>query len=282
MGLEGYTDGKTEEATRLKEIDDVIKEIHFLNSKPKTAGTANDNGRANDATSSTKYLTDENAKNLEDLLRKGEIGADIARSAMKQYVSLDVDAYNSLISQVHKDDATGAAEPDAKTTYNKDAANVTYHEDPSKLADKDVMIRGPDGNMIKWTDAVKIDARYNNAGHSRYSPSNYVPDYEDSVFLSRLSSYSINAPVVDYGFGLGPNKSGFCKSSENNSIETENQCNKLDANTCASTSCCALLGGTKCVAGNESGPINKANYSDISVANRDYYYFQGKCYGNCQ
>jgi hypothetical protein len=28
------------------------------------------------------------------------------------------------------------------------------------------------------------------------------------------------------------------------------------------------------------GPTNKANYGDIYIRNRDYYYYQGKCYGN--
>jgi len=42
-----------------------------------------------------------------------------------------------------------------------------------------------------------------------------------------------------------------------------------------------LLGGQKCVAGNENGPTMKANYSDFLVLNKDFYYYQGKCYGNC-
>ena len=124
-------------------------------------------------------------------------------------------------------------------SYNANVSNVKYHDDPSKLSDpqRDIMIKGPDGKMIKWSDAVKIDARYNNSGYSRYSPTNYVPEYEDSIFLSRFSSYTAKAPVVDYGFGLGPDKSGFCKASESNPSETDIKCNKLDANTCAATSC---------------------------------------------
>jgi hypothetical protein len=42
-----------------------------------------------------------------------------------------------------------------------------------------------------------------------------------------------------------------------------------------------LLGGSKCVSGNENGPSVKSNYSDILVRNKDSYMYMGKCYGNC-
>ena len=71
------------------------------------------------------------------------------------------------------------------------------------------------------------------------------------------------------------------EANKNNAIELETQCGKIPKDACAYTSCCVLLGGSKCVAGNQSGPTMKANYSDVSVLNRDYYYYQGKCYGNC-
>jgi hypothetical protein len=47
------------------------------------------------------------------------------------------------------------------------------------------------------------------------------------------------------------------------------------------TSCCVLLGSSKCVSGNENGPIMKANYSDVFIPNREYYYYNGRCFGNC-
>ena len=411
--VEGYVNNTTRYANDQRNIDPLIKEIHYFAAKKKTEGTASDRGNANQASSSVAYLTKAQADNLETKLRSGARTIDQTRSQLIGMVG-DYD-YNRLIGEVYKflpdtpdtdrttllpfvgflynsgniskgkldeihkfiwetpkiqkngepkpapiktkdeieamyntipryaelkeiydiveyfklkkyitepfaaelfvmlykrSDATGidlvkdklkkggadlyqqritqmtsdtATKSANNIAYNADVSDVKYHDDPSKLSDpqRDIMIKGPDGKMIKWSDAVKIDARYNNSGYSRYSPTNYVPDYEDSVFLSRFSSYTAKAPIVDYGFGLGSDKSGFCKASESNPSETETQCNKLDANTCAATSCCALLGGTKCVAGNESGPINKANYSDISVAERDYYYFQGKCYGNC-
>jgi len=55
----------------------------------------------------------------------------------------------------------------------------------------------------------------------------------------------------------------------------------LDNETCPSTDCCVLFGGTKCVAGKKAGPSVQSNYNDTKIKNRDYYYYKGKCYGNC-
>lgn len=74
---------------------------------------------------------------------------------------------------------------------------------------------------------------------------------------------------------------GFCNQYKDNKGAIEEKCAALDTNTCASTSCCVLIGGQKCVAGNENGPTNSANYSDYNLRNRDFYYYNGKCYGNC-
>jgi hypothetical protein len=147
-----------------------------------------------------------------------------------------------------------------------------------------VPVKDASGNTINlpWDQAVTTTPRYNDPGYFRFSPSPYVPNYEDSIYLSRLTQYDDkSAQVVDYAGRVPPPAGGFCAANKNNTIEIETQCGKIEKDACASTSCCVLLGGSKCVAGNEAGPTMKANYSDISVLNRDYYYYQGKCYGNC-
>ena len=69
--------------------------------------------------------------------------------------------------------------------------------------------------------------------------------------------------------------SDFCKSSSDSLKES---CTKLTKKNCNSTSCCIVLNGKKCVAGNQDGPTFKTNSGeDINV---DYYYYQNKCYGN--
>ena len=173
-------------------------------------------------------------------------------------------------------------------SYNANVPDVTYHESAEDIRARDktmsVPVKDASGNVINlpWDQAVTTTPRYNDPGYFRFSPSPYVPNYEDSIYLSRLTQYDDkSAQVVDYAGRLPPPAGGFCAANKNNTIEIETQCGKIGKDACASTSCCVLLGGSKCVAGNEAGPTMKANYSDISVLNRDYYYYQGKCYGNC-
>jgi hypothetical protein len=136
------------------------------------------------------------------------------------------------------------------------------------------------GNMIEIqnTEAEFSPVLYYVPGAYKFGSSNYVPNYEDSVYLSRTTRQSQTTPVYNTASMLG----GFCAQYKNDTTAIEEKCAALDLNACASTSCCALLGGQKCVAGNENGPKNVANYTDYSLKNRDFYYYQGKCYGNCQ
>ena len=76
---------------------------------------------------------------------------------------------------------------------------------------------------------------------------------------------SINMSPVD----------NFCKSSSDSLKES---CTKLTKKNCNETSCCIMLNGKKCVAGNQDGPTFQTDSGeDITV---DYYYYQNKCYGN--
>lgn len=69
--------------------------------------------------------------------------------------------------------------------------------------------------------------------------------------------------------------SDFCKSS---SDSLKKSCGKLTKKNCNATTCCVMLNGEKCVAGNQDGPTFKTESGkDITI---DYYYYQNKCYGN--
>jgi len=177
-----------------------------------------------------------------------------------------------------------------------DAVNNTGVTDTDKAANKaktdDLLAKIAKVVNDKKNDYVlKLDitdklgaVTYNEPGYFRFGPSSYVPNYEDSVYLSRLTDVNWKTPVVDFAANVtnsGAQLGGFCSFNKSNPGQTELECNKLDKNTCAATSCCALLGGQKCVAGNESGPTMKSNFSDIYIRNKDHYYYQGKCYGNC-
>jgi hypothetical protein len=86
------------------------------------------------------------------------------------------------------------------------------------------------------------------------------------------------SPIV---YNTAEMKGGFCQRYKDHPEQLEELCKKQDVNACGSMSCCVLLGGTKCIAGDKYGPTFQTNYSDVFLRNKDTYYHNGKCYGNC-
>jgi hypothetical protein len=174
----------------------------------------------------------------------------------------------------------------SKTKYNSDNLNVEYHDDLQATGANHIYntqmgkekVYDVKGNLVDVvSNAVQGKIVYYQPGSYKYGATSYVPYYEDSVFLSRSTNAVVNTPT----YVTSNNGGGFCNKYNNDHIKIEQQCNAINNETCAATTCCVLLGGQKCVAGTENGPIMKDNYSDFMIANKDLYYYQGKCYGNC-
>jgi hypothetical protein len=171
--------------------------------------------------------------------------------------------------------------------YDTNNYDIQYHDDIEDLIAQGGIYDLSFGTMIVVDAARKkvaipyVPGRalpiYNTPGSFLYGPSTYVPNYADSIYLSRSTGMSTVSAAVPVSSQLG----GFCEHSKTNKTEIEQNCNRLSTDVCASTGCCVLLGGTKCVAGNEGGPTMKSNYTDPFIRNKDLYYYQGKCYGNC-
>jgi hypothetical protein len=195
-----------------------------------------------------------------------------------------IDAKNYL---VFNPDITEYAFSTFDSTYDPTKVDTVYHGMPE--AKKEQVNNDELGKYYTFdangqltreenTDASFSPVLYYIPGAYKYGSSNYVPNYEDSVYLSRTTRLPQTAPVFNTAGMLG----GFCTQFKNDKFAIEEKCGALDLNTCASTSCCTLIGGQKCVGGNENGPTNPANYSDPTLKNKDFYYYQGKCYGNCK
>ena len=126
------------------------------------------------------------------------------------------------------------------------------------------------------TNLLQGSPVWKQTGSFTYSGTGYVPDYEESIYLNdqfqSKPKHLTNTPYLN---------GGFCTALESTPLKLEDKCNTLELDTCASTDCCVLLGGQKCVKGNENGPYFKNNYSNFLINNKDYYYYQGKCFGNC-
>lgn len=181
-------------------------------------------------------------------------------------------------------DTTGSAIKDEKGNFIID---TQYHDSPEKIAEESgnkdlqdgtVYVTDKDGKMVALPRSnVQADITYYQPNSYRFGASTYVPTYEDSVYLSRTTGQSTVGTFSNPAYMYG----GVCTYYKDQPAKLEEACQKMDSNTCASTSCCVLLGGKKCVSGNEQGPTVRSNYSDVYVPNRDFYYYQGKCYGNC-
>jgi hypothetical protein len=179
---------------------------------------------------------------------------------------------------------------DATVDYNK-VDNNSKDQSNQKDAGKGVYYNfDSTGKLVEvnYKESNFAPILYYVPGVYKFGSSNYVPNYEDSVYLSRVTRQSQTmagngpnsdnrAQVMNTSSTLG----GFCNATKNSKTQMEQKCNALSLDACASTSCCVLLGGQKCVAGNENGAYMTANYSDYSLRNKDFYYYQGKCYGNC-
>lgn len=127
------------------------------------------------------------------------------------------------------------------------------------------------------TDLVHGSPLYNEPGSFLIGGSGFVPNYEQSVYLNQTTNLSQVTPITDAPYISG----GFCQQYIADPGHIEMKCNSLDKDVCGSTDCCVLFGGSKCVHGNEHGPTIRTIYSDFTLPNRDYYYYKGKCYGNC-
>lgn len=140
-------------------------------------------------------------------------------------------------------------------------------------------IKDEEGNMVQLNPADKLsnNINYYEPGTYKYGSSSYIPTYEDSILLSKTTGKSTVSEFIDEK----SIKSGICTHYKDQPDKLEEECGKLDTNVCSSTDCCVLFGGSKCIAGNAQGPISKLHYGDITIRNRDFYYYKGKCYGNC-
>ena len=136
-----------------------------------------------------------------------------------------------------------------------------------------------DGNMVSLASQSKLNdyIKYYEPGSYKYDIQNYTPSYEDSVYLSKTTGKPAFSKFIDNA----SIKKGICSQYKDFPDKLDEECGKLDKNVCGSVNCCTLLGGSKCVAGNNQGPLSKLHYGNQMIKNRDFYYYKGLCYGNC-
>lgn len=158
---------------------------------------------------------------------------------------------------------------------------------------------------------INGDLTFYAPGTFMFGADGYVPSYENSVLLSPM--LGVNAPAHNYNKGL--RNGGWTNATDANGypynyvdrqkkwiqmdskntvcdavaqgtasvMDQEAHCSTMnnDPNKCGTSACCVSLGGSVCLAGDAQGPLNKTAYTNPMYARKDYYIYNGKCYGNC-
>lgn len=195
--------------------------------------------------------------------------------------------YDTYAGREPGDSSTDELWEEQKEKLCKPDSDLTA-EQRTSLCDSDsgTLSISPGGAMDEWKEkmenlkrgdtngGVQPSPLYNESGTVKYGGTGYVPSYEQAAYNNDFK-FKTEPNTVAYG-----QNEGFCKDTDMFG-QIEKKCNSLTKDVCATTSCCVLVGGEKCVHGNENGPKQKSIYSDTSIKNRDVYYYQGKCYGNC-
>jgi hypothetical protein len=168
----------------------------------------------------------------------------------------------------------------AAENLQKQADAATATADPASDAAGVAFVAGPDGKMValKPTGDLGAGPTFYEPGTYKFGSATYVPSYADSVYLSKTTGKSSTSSYLD----AATMKGGACSYYKDQPEKLEEMCLAVDNNNCGAMSCCVLLGGSKCVSGDALGPHNKLNYGDITLRDKDYYYHDGKCYGNCK
>jgi hypothetical protein len=207
----------------------------------------------------------------------------VSKSAMYKE-SKKEDEKSSIASPSSSDKVT----LDERSQYKMNDYNVQYHDNITDINSQmgiydtsfsTIFVYDKDGNPILMSGMTsQASPTYYTPGSFIFGSTGYVPNYEDSVYLSKTTGLSTLKTVQP----TSSMKGGFCTQYKTSPLQLEQKCNSIDNTTCASTDCCVLFGGSKCVSGNEKGPYMKSNFTDPTVVNKDVYYFKGNCYGNCQ
>lgn len=193
----------------------------------------------------------------------------------------------SISVEAYSDKATTWANTMTSMNPEIGQSTPTYQYD-SNPNDTDYLhnLSAPGVSNQSWRSTQNFDVSLNLVDPSPiyYQPGSFmiggpgfVPNYEQGIAMSKLTGQNQAEPIRNAPYLNG----GFCQDLAGQPIDLELKCNSLHQDLCASTECCVLLGGQKCVSGNSNGPSVKANYSDFTILNKDFYYYKGKCHGNC-
>ena len=159
-------------------------------------------------------------------------------------------------------------------TYNPISSSAPQEDQTKSESD---VFHAIQPSIVQNLDPKSVvgDPIYYQPGTVKYKGLGYTPSYSEMMYLNNHVYKSTPETINQSGI------KGFCNHSDNIMNNIDEKCKTLPNDVCAATECCVLFGGEKCVEGDNNGPKNKMVYSNTSIKNRDVYYYQGDCYGNC-
>ena len=147
---------------------------------------------------------------------------------------------------------------ECESKNNKNYRDINFHD---TIDD----IKAQTGDEIDASKLTNSTTHIINKNGRRYKSTDFVPVYAESIYMSRLTDQT-KVKKIDQ------KNPGFCYLHRHNPLKIHEKCRSLNGEICASTTCCILLKNGKCVGESEKD----------KVKNTDYYYRDGKCYGNCE
>lgn len=220
------------------------------------------------------YIYDEN--NL------AEIPSGYQASEDKKYIFRTSDEIQSQIegSETYNPSDFNTYRDGSITTTSDSNISSIYTQQPVTRDPQQFLLDEKDSNLTNNSSYVNAIVDGNPSIRERDYKEGTMGDYRASPSYSFYDNHTIiNTSELKNTPGM---LGGFCEQNKHSIVNIEKKCSKLDKQLCASTNCCVLLGTNTCVAGNERGPSYQDHYRNPLIKDRDYYYYKGKCYGNCK
>jgi hypothetical protein len=144
---------------------------------------------------------------------------------------------------------------------NTGYGNYSLNEIATDILNKDPI------QQIKWSNVYMDDKK----NKDDLIVALKLPDVPSTIITDVCSKKGLlNSDFTD----------DFCTKNVNDNLSIDAKCQKLSPENCKIPSCCVLINGNKCMAGNKNGPTfvpENGKETDFT-----YYYNKDTCYGNCE
>lgn len=277
--IDGYIAIGDNKMVKIPEIS-VVEEVVITGKKPLTKETIPDSGtipRGSYKINPFQMAVIPDAYYIYDKDTMAEIPDGYQASEDKTYI---FKTSADLQNQIDRADSYSASDFSAYRGKPPTTTATTINTPPTSRDPKQFSLDGQHSSMTGDETYINTIIDKENPALREGGTQGTGSDYRASPSYSFYDNHTvINTTNMKNTPGM---LGGFCTQNAHSKMDIEKKCATLDKDVCASTSCCVLLGNETCVAGNEHGPSYQDHYRNPLIPNRDYYYYKGKCYGNCK